>query len=78
VFDYIPFSKYPSLNSERFHAVAGSQFSFLNISLLILCRYSGVTVESGKEDMPSQNMTAFRLKLAIIPLDFLCSGLLTQ
>ena len=41
-------------------------------------RQSGVTVSSGKEVMPSQNIPVQRLKAAILPLYFPCSGFVTH
>lgn len=38
-------------------------------------RLSHVTVSSGREEMPSKNMPVERLKVTILPLDLLCSGL---
>ena len=39
---------------------------------------SGITVSSGMEEMPSQNMSVQRLKLAILPLDLPFCGLVTH
>ena len=68
---------YPGSNSDTVHAVSGTQFSCLTV-LFIFCMYSCITVESGMEDMPSQNMPVHRLKLATIRLDLPCSGLVTH
>jgi hypothetical protein len=39
---------------------------------------SGITVSSGMEEMPSQNMPVHRLKLAVLQLDLPCSGFETH
>ena len=40
--------------------------------------HSGITVSSGIEEMPSLNMPVQSLKVAILPLDLPCSGLVTH
>jgi hypothetical protein len=41
-------------------------------------RVSGITVSSGIEEMPSQNMPIQRLTAEFLPLDLPCSGLVTH
>jgi hypothetical protein len=40
--------------------------------------HSGITVSSGMEIIPTQNKPVQRLKVAILPLDLPCSGLITH